>query len=140
MTEKIYTCEWHNEEKTIVVVTSLISDWTWDDAKEAIEAQVALTETVEHPVHVVLYFKERPNIPVTGAFQHLQKLMKLQAKNEDLSIFININRTLTTLLNTIGKIYKLRDLVAQYRFVSTMEEALEEIANYEAAKNRDKAS
>lgn len=140
MSEKIYTCEWYNEEKTILVLTALLADWTWEEATEAIETQVKLAETVEHPVHIVLYFKERPNVPVSGAFQHLQKLMQLKAKNEELSIFININNMLTTLLKTIGKIYKLRDLVADYRFVATMEEALEEIEKYESQKIKDKAS
>ena len=140
MSEPIYTCEWYDDEKTIVVLTALISNWTWEEAQEAIEAQVALAETVEHPVHVVLYFKESPTVPVAGAFQHLQKLMQLKAKNEDLSVFVNINRMMTSLLSTIGKVYKLRELVAQYRFVTTLDEAIEEIKKYEAAKQQDKAS
>jgi len=139
MSEK-YTCEWYNEEKTIVIVRSLDSNWTWEEATEAIEAQISLAETVEHPVHNIFYFEERPNIQVSGAIRHLEKLMNLRAKNEDLNIFVNINRMFSSLLNTVSKIYKLGNFLAKYRFVDTLEEALEEIEQYEAAKNKPKAS
>lgn len=137
---EIYTCEWYNEEKTIVLVHTLESNWTWKDATEAVKEQVTLSETVEHPVHIVFHFEERPNMPAKGAIQNIQKLMNYRAKNEELGIFININRMLLSLLNTVGKIYKLRDFIASYRFVDTMEEALEEIAKYEIEKLKENVS
>lgn len=136
----IYTCEWYNEEKTIVLVRTIDPNWTWKDATEAVQEQVTLAETVEHPVHIIFHFEERPNMPVKGAIQNIQKLMNYRAKNEDLGVFINMHRMLTSLLNTVGKVYKLRDLMETYRFVDTMEEALEEIAKYEIEKLKDKAS
>jgi hypothetical protein len=139
MVEK-YTCEWYNEEKTIVLVRSIDPNWTWEDATNAVKEQVTLSETVAHPVHAIFHFEQRPNVPVSGAIQNLQKLMNYRAKNEDLGIFVNINQMLMTLLNTVGRIYKLREFVSKYRFVSTMEEAFEEIEKYESKRRKDKVS
>lgn len=137
MAEK-YTCDWYNDEKTIILVESTDADWTWQDMQEAVEEQVTLTETVEHPVHIIFHFMVRPNIPRSGAFQNLPRLMEYRAKNEDLGVFVGFNMLLGTLLKAVGKVYGLRNLVDTYRFVDTMEEALAEIANYEQAKESNR--
>jgi len=130
-----YTVEWHSSDKKICVITVLEDNWDWEIAVEAIQKQVELCETVEHPVHVVFHFKVRSNIPRQGAFQNLPRLMKYRAPNEDLGIFVGFNAMLSMLLQTAGKIYGLRELVAKYRFVDTMQEALAEIERYEAAQS-----
>ena len=133
--DKKYTCDWYNEEKTIILVRSLERSWGWDEATEAIHDQIALAESVDHPVNIIFHFEERPAMPVEGALKTLEKLMSMRAKNEALSVFVNINVIFKTLLNNAGKIYRFGDLLAMYRFVDTIEEALAEIEKYEAQQN-----
>lgn len=131
MDEKVYTVDWYDERKTICLITSLQSNWTWDDAIAVVEEQVTLTETVEHPVHVIFHFPQQINIPRRGAFQTLPRLMENRAKNEDLGVFVGFHTLLSMLLTTAGKVYGLRNLVEKYRFVKTLDDAFAEIERYE---------
>ncbi len=118
-----YEISWHNDEKTIIL-EQVTGQWKWEDIYEMIQRQFAMMDTIEHKAHVILIAPEG-YIPVPAdALFHLQKIIGVVHRNEGLKILVGAPRLIETLFSMIGRVYKLRDLLADYAFAGSMEEAL----------------
>ncbi len=126
-----YTIRWYDEEQTIILI-DIVKTWNWEDAYEGIRQQVAMTETVEHPVHGVFHFHDVPTVPRGFGLTHIARLMKMRAPNEALTIFVGTHTLLQMLINAITSVYGMADITTKYHFVATLDEAFAIIANYDA--------
>jgi hypothetical protein len=94
-----------------------------------------LMATVNHGVHTIFWLHGIPTIPQGGsALANIRQLMSMQHPNEEMSIFIGVNRFGQALVDMVSKVYGMRDMLARYRFVASIEQALDEISDYEKMK------
>lgn len=126
-----WTYRWYDDDQTILVC-DVRDTWTWEEAFAIVEAQVAHLQSVPHGVHTIFWLHGIPVIPQNGMeLPNLQKLMSQRQPNSELAIFIGINRFGEMLASMMQKVYGMRDQLAHYRFVSSIEQALDEIALYQ---------
>lgn len=126
-----YTFRWHDDAHTILVC-DIRERWTWDEAHAMVREQLEWMGTVQHGVHTVFWLHGIPTFPTGGsALTNIRKLMSMEGTNEELSIFIGLSRFGQTMADMAGRVYGFRDLLARYRFVMSIEEALDEITRYE---------
>lgn len=122
---------WHDDAQTILVC-DVRDSWTWEDAHQIVQAQASHLQSVSHDVHTIFWLHGIPGVPQDGTgLPNLRKLLAMRQPNSQLVIFIGINRFGETLAAMMNKVYGMRDQIAMYRFVSSIEEALDEIALYQ---------
>lgn len=129
-----FSFRWYDDDHTILVC-DIRDRWTWDEAHAVVHEQLEWMKTVKHGVHTVFWLHGIPTFPTGGsALTNIRKLMSMEGENEELSIFIGVNRFGQTMADMAGKVYGFRDLLARYRFVSSIEEALDAVTAYEKEK------
>jgi hypothetical protein len=125
-----WSYRWYDNDQTILVC-DVRDSWTWDEAFAIVEAQKSHLQSAGHDVHTIFWLHGIPIIPQDGmGLPNLQKLMSQRQPNSQLVIFIGINRFGEMLAGMMKKVYGMRDQLAHYRFVSSIEQALDEIALY----------
>lgn len=125
-----WSYRWYDDHQTILVC-DVRDSWTWEEAFEIVEGQKSHLQSVAHNVHTIFWLHGIPIIPQDGmGLPNLQKLMSQRQPNSQLVIFIGINRFGEKLAGLMKKVYGMRDQLAHYRFVSSIEQALDEIAMY----------
>jgi len=117
------------------MVRVLASNWTWDDAKIAIDEQVAMVKSVEHGVHLIFDLGKTGNVPVDGTMRRLPKLVFNAAPNELLSFYIGAPVLLKRFLEILEKIYGLRQFTEKFHYVKDVDEALAIIDTYNREQN-----
>lgn len=126
-----WSYRWHDTSQTILVC-DVHDRWSWDDAYAIVQEQARLLQSVAHDVHTIFWLHGIPNIPQDGTgLPHVRKLLTMRQPNSQMVIFIGINRFGETLAAMLNKVYGMRDQIAMYRFVSSIEEALDEIAQFQ---------
>jgi hypothetical protein len=130
-----YRGGWYNDEKTILLF-DVYEGWTWDEAHAIVSQQVAMMAEVEHGVHTIFYLHGLSGLPRGSALPNVRKLMRIQHPNERMTVFIGVTGFGQALANVVARAYGMQSLVAKYRFVSTMQQALEEIERYERMTSR----
>jgi hypothetical protein len=126
-----WSYRWFDDDQTILVC-DVRDSWTWEEAFAIVEEQVAHMHSVSHGVHTIYWLHGIPILPQDGmGLPNLQKLMSQRQPNSQLVIFIGINRFGEKLAGLMKKVYGMRDQLAHYRFVSSIEQALDEIALYQ---------
>jgi hypothetical protein len=61
-------------------------------------------------------------------------MVDTQHPNDELIFFIGASTLVSSLVNIAGQVYKMRDIISQFRFVYSIEEALTEISQHKAEK------
>ena len=126
-----WSYRWYDTHQTILVC-DVRDSWTWEDAHQIVQEQASHLQSVSHDVHTIFWLHGIPLIPADGTgLPHLRKLLTMRQPNSQLVIFIGINRFGETLAAMMNKVYGMRDQIAMYRFVSSIEGALDEIALYQ---------
>ncbi len=126
-----WSYRWYDDEQTILVC-DVHDSWTWEEAFKIVEGQKHHMQSVSHGVHTIFWLHGIPIIPQDGMeLSNLQKLMSQRQPNSQLAIFIGINRFGEKLAGLMKKVYGMRQQLAHYRFVSSIEQALDEIALYQ---------
>jgi hypothetical protein len=125
-----WSYRWYDDDQTILVC-DVRDSWTWEEAFAIVEDQKRHLQSVSHGVHTIYWLHGIPILPQDGmGLPNLQKLMSQRQPNSQLVIFIGINRFGEKLAGLMKKVYGMRDQLAHYRFVSSIEQALDEIALY----------
>lgn len=129
-----YECTWYDAGHTTILF-QVEGNWNWADACEIVETQVAMMDTVDHPVDTI-YMMRDPDIlkgayalPSGNTLSQLRRLIMMTHPNEHLVVFVGKNMLLEVLINTVSKVYKLASTTSQYRYVQTIEEALTLVGN-----------
>jgi hypothetical protein len=119
-----FLVRWHDPQQTVLVI-EILDRWTWDDAYYAISQASETAAATSHEIYTIFWFKyEMRGFPDGLVFPKLQELIGMGQPNERLVIFVTANTVLQTFLQITDRIYKLRDYLRKYRFVSTFEHAL----------------
>jgi hypothetical protein len=133
MTER-YMCQWYDAGHTTILF-HVEANWNWTDACEMVEAQIAMMNTVDHPVDTIFMMRD-PDIlkgayalPSGNTLSQLRRLILMTHPNEQLVVFVGKNMLLEVLINTVSKVYKLAATTNQYRYVQTFDEALALVGN-----------
>lgn len=125
-----FVVRWHDPEHTTIVL-EVLDRWTWDDAYYAIKYSSQIIAATPHEVYSIIWFKfDMPRFPDGVVLPRLQELVLMGPSNERLVVFITNNTVLQTFLQLANRIYKLRDYLVKYRFVSTLEHALKIIEKH----------
>lgn len=125
---EMFVVHWLDDAKTILLC-EVKQRWTWESAQDVIMIMTEQCETVTHGVYTVYHFHNNtPILPKGGsAIANIRRLMKIEAENDELYIFIGRNQFIARLIDIASKIYGLREALARFRFLETLEEALKTI-------------
>jgi hypothetical protein len=128
-----YNIRWAEGRRDIILV-ELSERWTWDDMYHLTQEQIAMMATVTHRVHTIFYSNARTVQIPTNIFTNARRLMNMSHPNEDVKIFVSPPPVVKTLLQMLGKLYGLRDLVAKYWIADSMAHAYQLLDQYEKTR------
>jgi hypothetical protein len=124
-----YRLSWYDAEKTIIVL-EVTGPWRWEEAFSVIPLLNRLVEAQPHPVYSLYYYRvvSASLLPKGAGLTNLRKLVEFDPPNEKLVIFIRQDTLTRNFMNLVSRVYGLRQVLQKYRFVSTWEEALHQVA------------
>jgi hypothetical protein len=136
-----YTVRWYDAEHTIVIC-EVHRSWTWNDAYAAVGELNRLSTSVDHGVYTIFHFLETVStLPKGNAIPNLKSLAKTDQPNDEMTFFVSFSRLLEGLMTIAGNIYGIRAVSAKFRFVESLDVALEQIQQHKREKSaRDEAS
>ncbi len=117
---------WDDNEKTIVHV-DFIGHWTWQEAHQAIDTMIALIESVDHRVHIIIDMHGGSHVPPL-AFGEVRSLLSKRHPRAGVTVILGANFMLASLWKTMAQTYGRLIGNNRYIFADTLEEALARIA------------
>lgn len=133
----VFTIRWQDDEHT-VLLCEIKKRWSWESAHDSVTLMNDECGKVTHGVYTVYHYLDNiPLLPKGGsAIANIRQLMAVESPNDELYLFVGRNLFLSQLINIASKTYGLRDVVARFRFVNTIEEALTLIEQHKQEKKR----
>ena len=124
-----YTIRWHDADQTILIL-AVGQDWTWTDAHRALEEVNHTVKAAGRDVYVIIHFLSgQIELPKgKGAMANVRYLLSEDPSEEQLTIYVGRSRFLQSLLNMATRVFALSSALEKLRFVTTLDEALAEIA------------
>ena len=122
MTSKI-TTQWHNPEKTVILVV-LERGWTWGDMYQTANEIYMLLDSVEHSVCTIIDFSSAKQIP-PRAITHIKNLNKNAHPNQTKLAFVGLNSLASALMNTFVQLYGAIAEGADVKLVPSIDSAYE---------------
>lgn len=119
---------WYDDTQTIIYVKAPPT-WTWDEAHAVVAEVVRLQDLVTHGTHIIYDLSESILIP-SFSMPNLRRLLNSAHPNDLLTFIVSPNRLMNILIHTVNQIYKVREHLS-IDFVSSLDQALEAIAQYE---------
>lgn len=134
-----FKISWYDEAKTILLC-EVTSQWRWEEAHTVIKSMNAECSTVNHGVYSVFNFHTNTSLMPQGgsAIPNIRALINTQHPNDELIIFVGISNMVTTFIGIAGQVYGMRNILAGFRFVHTMDDAFTEITKHKADKLKEK--
>jgi hypothetical protein len=111
--------EWHNAEKTILLVT-ITPPMTWDMYDAGVDEALAQADSVGHRVDIVLNPGSTP-LPSGSALPHFKRAAERLPPNVELLVSIITNLIARTMSTLAGQIY----LGHRFKYAGSVEQALE---------------
>ncbi len=136
----VFTIRWQDDAHT-VLLCEIKKRWSWESAHDAVKLMNDECGTVPHGVYTVYHYLDNiPLLPKGGsAIANIRQLMAVESPNDELYLFVGRNLFLSQLINIASKTYGLREVVARFRFVNTLEEALTIIDEHKQGKRHRNA-
>jgi hypothetical protein len=127
-----YKIHWYDPEQTILLLEAG-DDWTWTDAHRALEEVNETVKRAEREVYVVIHFLSgQIQLPKgKGALTNVRYLLSADPSAEQLTIYVGRSGFLQALLGMATNVFGLSAALEKLRFVSTLDEALAEIAAHQ---------
>ncbi len=123
-----YKIGWIDPEQTIILI-QITGTWSWKQAHMVVEQINHLIASTKHDVYPIFEFSPRANnIPPGSVFSQVRKMMGENHDNEPLNIFVGINPLLRKMIDIVSRAYNLCGVHTKYRFVNTLDDALDLIA------------
>lgn len=131
LSSDLYKISWYDPEHTIVLA-HVLKRWDWEEASKVMSLVDAQFLTLERDGFAVYLFERGANILPEGKSTLLKMREHLLSDPEKqrLVIIVNAGSLVETILNMAFSAYKLANTKSKYRFVRTMEDALNEIKQY----------
>jgi hypothetical protein len=122
---------WYDESQTILCL-HVYERWGWDAAYLAIERISAAAASISHDFYTVFHFeKSSAMLPSSYAIPNVRNMM-VNTPNEQMILLVNANRFLEIILGMAGQGMP---MFRKIHFTSTLERALEIIAQHKATLN-----
>jgi hypothetical protein len=133
---KIY---WYDEERTIIV-GEVEKGWGWSDAQKGLQQ---LNETVgiqsqNNPVYVIISVaKDALSLPTDGStLKNIRHLLRDDPSHETMTIYVAQANKLGNLINLTSRVYRIAHNKEKYRYVATLELALDIIESHKAQSDK----
>lgn len=127
------TLDWYDSEQTILIMEVQADIWEWENTLSVMRELKQKSESVEHDVYTILMFNNTPPTPGRDVFRNVRQIIKLHPENNRLTIFVGTNTLFRAIFKTVNKLYLLKNIFDDFRYVATKEQALE-IIQQEKAK------
>lgn len=114
---------WHDPERTIMIY-EFGEEWHWDEFYAAVEEEEKLLDEVDHSASVIFYSENSLVKIPDNALNHLRRLVSMSNPKEDMLIVVSGPPLLRALLDTLGRVYRLNKILANYVYTETLDEAL----------------
>lgn len=126
-----YVIRWYDDAESILMV-EIARNWTWEEAHEVVGIVNETLFAADHNVATVYHLANGVRaLPRGGAaLPNLRRLMLVDPPNEELIVFIGGGTLLRSFMGVVGKTYGLRAIVSKHRFVATLDEALQKVADH----------
>jgi hypothetical protein len=114
---------WLNEEKTALLCTYLVDNWTWDDFHSAFQVQKTMIDSVTHPkVHIVVDASKSRMIPKGGSLlSGVRKLTDLKHPRQGHTIIVGAKGLVAAIASAVTKMLGAHR--QELHLVNTMEQA-----------------
>jgi hypothetical protein len=128
---------WYNAEQTILVIEVVGQAESWDELLKLVQTQQLWLDGIDHKAHSVFDARHAsPRVPRGNALMNIKRLMDYSHRNEDLTVLLGKHVILRPLIEIVDRAYRMANFTSSYRYVDTMEQALEAIQRYEAGQKR----
>ena len=102
-----------------------------EHAYAAIDELNALSTSVPHGVYTIFHFFETASqMPKGSAIPNLKNLANTDKANDQLTFFVGFSRLLEGLMSIAGNVYGIKAVKNKFRFIGTLEAALEQIEQH----------
>jgi hypothetical protein len=137
VSEPKYRIRWYDPEKTILLC-EVMERWSWEETHSVIQKMNDTCSTVQHGVYSIFHFQKNASLLPQGktAIGDVRKLIETEHPNDQLIIFIGASTLVTSLVNIAGQVYGMRNIIARFRFVYSLEEALTAVGQHKAENKR----
>ena len=126
------TVEWDNPEQNMILLT-MEGVWTWEQLEDGVNTITTMLGEVDHRVDTIFDASRSGPIP-SNAFIHFRRMNQSAHPNQASVVIVGMSAFAQTLLNTVGKIYRLAR-ASDLRFVSTLGEAHAYLAEQQSRRN-----
>jgi len=127
---KNYLIHWQDTEHTILVL-DVRGEWDWEQAFAALAHFNQTLYDTPYPTYSLLKFREGTNIVPSGlTLPNVRDLMAMHPPLEQLVILVNAGTFIQSMIQTASRTYGLRAIFGRYRFVNTLDEALQLIQSH----------
>jgi hypothetical protein len=128
---------WYNAEQTILVIEATGQAESWDELIKLVQTQQEWFDKIDHKAHSIIDMRNAsPRVPRGNALLNMKKLMDYSHRNEDLTVLLGKHVILRPLIEIVDRAYRMANYTSRYRYVDTMQQALEAVERYEAAQKR----
>ncbi len=131
--DEAFSISWYDSEHK-VVLAHIHAHWNWDDADKLFAKMDEIFLSFTHDAYSVYVFDHGANIFPEGksALQNMRKHLAVDPKNLRMVLVVNSGKVVETILQVVFSAYRLLDTGSKFRFVRTLGQALQVIAEYEA--------
>jgi len=132
--ETKYRISWYDADKTILLC-EVTERWSWDETYAVIHEMNRWCSAAQHGVYTIFHFHNKTALLPGGrtAIADIRKLIDNEHPNDQLILFVGASALVTSLVNIAGQVYGMRSILARFRFVYSLEEALLKIERHKAA-------
>lgn len=128
---------WYNPEQSILLIEVSGQAQSWDDLIKIVQTQQLWFDTIDHKAHSIFDMRTaNPRVPRGNTLMSMKKLMEYSHHNEDLTVLLGKYMILRPLIEIVDRAYRMASYTSRYRYVDTMEQALDAIRRYEAVQKR----
>lgn len=112
---------WDDKSQTVLRYI-LTGTWTWAEFRLGVDEAVALINSVDHPVDVILDLRNSESLPLDNPFPTLKYMVSVVPPNASQTAFIIVGgqSLMVALVNSLQKIYPTDNKIA---FVPTVQAA-----------------
>lgn len=131
--DEAFSISWYDPDHKIVLA-HIHTHWNWDDADKLFSKMDEIFLSFTHDAYSVYVFDHGANIFPEGksALQNMRKHLAVDPPNLRLVLVVNSGKVVETILQIVFSAYRLLDTSSKFRFVRTLGQALQAIAEYEA--------
>ncbi len=130
--DEAFSISWYDSTHKIVLA-HIHKRWNWTDADRLFSKMDEIFLGFTHDAYSIYAFDPGANIFPEGksALQNMRKHLAIDPENLRLVVVVNSGMIVETILQVVFNAYRMLDTSSKFRFVRTLNQALQEIEQYE---------